>query len=101
MKRSVLFSCSALIATILLTTQLFAAAKVGDPAPAFTGTASDGKTYSLSSYQGKFVVLEWHNNGCPYTAKHYESGNMQKLQKEWTGKGVEWFTVISSAPGTQ
>jgi peroxiredoxin len=100
-KRSILFSCSALIATILLTTQLFAAAKVGDPAPAFTGTASDGKTYNLSNYQGKFVVLEWHNNGCPYTAKHYESGNMQKLQKEWTGKGVEWFTVISSAPGTQ
>jgi hypothetical protein len=46
-------------------------------------------------------VLEWHNNGCPYTRKHYESGNMQKLQKEWTGKGVIWFTVISSAPGTQ
>jgi peroxiredoxin len=100
MKRLILLSCSALIATVLLTTQLFAA-KVGDAAPAFTGTASDGKTYNLSSYQGKFVVLEWHNQGCPYTAKHYESGNMQKLQKEWTGKGVEWFTVISSAPGTQ
>ena len=26
---------------------------------------------------------------------------MQRLQKEWTGRGVEWFTVISSAPGTQ
>jgi hypothetical protein len=46
-------------------------------------------------------VLEWHNNGCPFTRKHYESGNMQNLQKEWTGKGVVWFTVISSAPGTQ
>jgi len=47
------------------------------------------------------VVLEWHNQGCPYTRKHYESGNMQRLQKEWTSKGVVWFTVISSAPGTQ
>src|SRR5262249_1086079 len=37
----------------------------------------------------------------PYTKKHYESGNMQRLQKEWTDKGVVWFTVISSAPGTQ
>ena len=101
MKRSILFSCSALIATILLTTQLFAAAKVGDPAPAFTGTASDGKSYNLSNYQGKFVVLEWHNNGCPYTAKHYESGNMQHLQNEWALRGVIWFTVISSAPGQQ
>ena len=26
---------------------------------------------------------------------------MQSLQKEWTAKGVVWFTVISSAPGTQ
>jgi hypothetical protein len=46
-------------------------------------------------------VLEWHNQGCPYTRKHYDSGNMQRLQKEWTSKGVVWFTVISSAPGTQ
>jgi hypothetical protein len=46
-------------------------------------------------------VLEWHNQGCPYTKKHYVSGNMQALQKEWTAKGVAWFTVISSAPGQQ
>jgi hypothetical protein len=26
---------------------------------------------------------------------------MQTLQKEWTAKGVVWFTVISSAPGKQ
>jgi hypothetical protein len=26
---------------------------------------------------------------------------MQKLQKQWTEHGVAWFTVISSAPGTQ
>jgi hypothetical protein len=26
---------------------------------------------------------------------------MQRLQKEWTSKGVVWFTVISSAPGKQ
>jgi len=77
------------------------AAKVGQPAPDFTGTASNGKTYHLADYQGKFVVLEWHNNGCPYTQKHYKSGNMQNLQKQWTAKGVVWFTVISSAPGKQ
>jgi hypothetical protein len=47
------------------------------------------------------VVLEWHNQGCPFTRKHYVSGNMQALQKEWTAKGVVWFTVISSAPGEQ
>ncbi|HLJ29804.1 MAG TPA: thioredoxin family protein [Candidatus Angelobacter sp.] len=77
------------------------AAKVGDPAPGFTANDSNGKTHRLSEYKGKYVVLEWHNQGCPYTRKHYESGNMQRLQKEWTGKGIVWFTVISSAPGTQ
>jgi hypothetical protein len=25
----------------------------------------------------------------------------KRLQKEWTGRGVVWFTVISSAPGQQ
>src|SRR5579859_1947941 len=73
------------------------AVKVGDPAPNFTGVDSNGKQQTLSAYRGKFVVLEWHNQGCPYTRKHYESGNMQRLQKEWTGKGVVWLTVISSA----
>jgi peroxiredoxin len=77
------------------------AVKVGDPAPGFTAVDSNGRQQSLASYKGKFVVLEWHNQGCPYTRKHYESGNMQRLQKEWTGKGVVWLTVISSAPGTQ
>lgn len=77
------------------------AARVGEPAPDFTGTDSHGQTHKLSDYRGKFVVLEWHNNGCPYTRKHYESGNMQNLQKEWTQKGVVWLTVISSAPDSQ
>jgi hypothetical protein len=26
---------------------------------------------------------------------------MQRLQKQWTGKGVVWFTILSSAPGKQ
>ena len=76
-------------------------ARVGAPAPDFTATDSHGQTESLAQYHGKFVVLEWHNQGCPYTQKHYESGNMQTLQKEWTGKGVAWFKVLSSAPGEQ
>src|SRR5882724_4095481 len=97
MQRSLLFI--ALIG-LLLVTPLFSA-RVGEPAPNFTAVDSNGKTRKLSDYRGKVVVLEWHNQGCPYTRKHYESGNMQALQKEWTAKGVVWLTVISSAPGTQ
>jgi peroxiredoxin len=77
------------------------AVRVGDPAPDFTATDSNGKSHKLSEYRGKFVVLEWTNNGCPYTRKHYTSGNMQHLQKEWTAKGVVWLTVLSSASGHQ
>src|SRR5277367_5991942 len=100
MKRSLLYSLFVAMA-VFIGWQLASAAKVGGAAPDFTGTASTGQAYHLADFRGKYVVLEWHNNGCPYTMKHYNSGNMQRLQKEWTAKGVVWFTVISSAPGTQ
>ena len=77
------------------------AAKVGEPAPAFSGVDVDGKAFNLADAKGKYVVLEWHNQGCPFVKKHYSSGNMQHLQEEWTGKGVTWVSVISSAPGKQ
>ena len=97
---SVLYST--LVALLLCTAPpLVSAAKVGAPAPEFTGTASNGKTVRLSDYRGKYVVLEWHNNGCPFVRKQYDSGNMQRLQKQWTSQGVVWFTVLSSAPGKQ
>jgi peroxiredoxin len=74
------------------------AAKVGEPAPAFSGKDADGKTVQLSQYKGKYVVLEWHNKDCPYVKAQYDGGNMQKTQKEWTDKGVVWLEVVSSAP---
>jgi peroxiredoxin len=76
------------------------AAKVGDAAPAFTGAGSDGKTYNLSDFKGKWVVLEWHNQNCPFVVSQYKS-KMEKLQDKWTKKGVVWFSVVSSAPGAE
>src|SRR5258708_38376704 len=73
----------------------------GSQAPDFKGTDSNGVAHTLSQYRGKYVVLEWANKGCPYDQKHYLSGNMENLQKEWTAKGVVWLSVISSAPGQQ
>ena len=92
---------TSLLMVLILFVASALAVKAGDQAPDFTGTDSHGQTHKLSEYRGKFVVLEWHNNGCPFTKKHYESGNMPRLQKEWTNKGVVWFTVISSSPGSQ
>jgi thioredoxin-related protein len=87
------------IAVIALVWVLAAhAATVGQAAPAFTGKDSQGNTESLGQYRGKYVVLEWTNRTCPFTKKHYDSGNMQALQQEWTGKGVIWLTVLSSSP---
>ncbi|MGB6692153.1 MAG: redoxin domain-containing protein [Terracidiphilus sp.] len=96
-----LSGCAVLAAALLPFTAAAQELRVGAPAPAFTATDSRGQAESLSEYRGKYVVLEWHNQGCPYTRKHYVSGNMQALQKEWTAKGVAWFTVISSSPGQQ
>ncbi len=78
-----------------------ATAKVGEAAPGFTVNATNGSPVSLASYKGKIVVLEWTNHDCPYVRKHYDSGNMQGLQREATGQGVVWLTVISSVQGTQ
>lgn len=78
-----------------------AAPATGAPAPQFTGTDANGATHRLSDYAGKIVVLEWTNNLCPFVQKHYNSGNMQRIQKEARAKGVVWFSVVSSAPGKE
>ena len=71
-----------------------------DPAPSFTLPAASGKSVSLDDYKGKYVVIEWWNNGCPYVRRHYK-GNMQELQKEFTADGAIWLTICPSAPGKQ
>ena len=94
-------SCAATIVVLSIGAQPAAAQRIGAPAPAFTLTDSNGKPVSLADFKGKTVVLEWTNHECPYVRKHYGGNNMQALQKKWTGKGIAWLTVISSAPGEQ
>src|ERR1700704_280557 len=99
MKTKLLLSAIACLAS----TSLFAADSppVGSNAPDFSVADSKGKTHSLSEYKGKYVVLEWFNPECPFVKKHYGPGNMQKLQEEYTSKGVVWLSVDSSAPGKE
>jgi len=79
-----------------------AAYKLGDTVPATLAfTDAEGATHTLGEYRGKPVVLEWTNAGCPFVRKHYDSGNMQQLQKSAAAKGAAWVSVISSAPGKQ
>ncbi|MGE4490640.1 MAG: thioredoxin family protein [Kiritimatiellales bacterium] len=70
-------------------------------APAFSLPDVNGTAHTLSQYAGEIVVLEWTNYDCPFVRKFYGTGTMQALQKKYTGKGVVWLSVCSSAPGKQ
>ena len=83
------------------TTEAHAVAKVGEKAPGFTLTDSEGEKHSLSDFEGKYVVLEWVNYDCPFVKKHYNSKNMQSLQNMAAEKEVVWLSICSSAPGKQ
>jgi len=79
------------------------AIETGSNAPEFEVAAAGSKIgkVKLSDFKSKIVVLEWLNHGCPFVRKHYDSGNMQALQKKYTSKNVIWWSIISSAPGKQ
>jgi len=90
-----------MIAAAALLLAALANATVGQPAPAFTATDSQGRTHNLSDFRGRTVVLEWTNAECPFVQKFYSGGDMQKLQAEARQQGVVWLTVNSGAPGKQ
>jgi peroxiredoxin len=92
---------SALAAAAILTlTAPAATANVaaGQSAPDFALADIQGKPQKLSAYRGKYVVLEWFNSECPFVQKHYDSGNMQSLQRRYVDKGVVWLTLNSTSP---
>ena len=96
------FSIATAFASILAVTAAQAnPAKVGDVAPAFTLTDSNGVEHSLADFAGKTVVLEWTNHECPFVKKHYASGNMQAQQTAATADGVVWLSINSAAAGKQ
>jgi peroxiredoxin len=75
--------------------------EVGKVSPNFSLPDTNGRTHSLADLKGKYVVLEWYQPDCPFVRKHYNSGNMQALQREYTAKGVAWLSIDSSAPGEE
>lgn len=85
----------------LLRAETITAPRPGVPAPLFTAQDIKGSTVNLHDFLGKTVILEWTNDGCPFVGKHYNSGNMQTLQRRFTAAGDVWLTIASSAPGEQ
>jgi peroxiredoxin len=98
MIRRVILSAGLLLSFVAASS---AEVSVGTQAPDFSLSDTHGKTVRLADFKGKYVVLEWYNPDCPFVRKHYNSGNMQALQKEFTSKGVVWLSVNSSAPGQE
>jgi len=99
----VVAAIAALVAGLVGILDVAAAAppQIGQPAPDFSAQDSKGDSLRLSDYKGKTVVLEWTNADCPYTRKHYSSGNMQSVQALAQKNGIVWLSIISSAPGKQ
>lgn len=78
-----------------------AAPAIGGAAPAFALPDQDGDTRRLADFRGRTVVLEWTNHDCPFVRKHYNSQNMQNLQRLAAERGVVWLTIASSPAGEQ
>lgn len=75
-----------------------ATAVVGEAAPDFTLTDTNGTTHTLSDYQGQIVVLEWTNPGCPFVVRHYADGTMPAL-RDRLGDDVVWLAINSTHAG--
>ena len=81
-----------------------APAQVGDPAPDFTLTDTEGNTHALSAYleDGKTVILEWFNPDCPFVQKHHKkTRSMAETSAAASEAGVVWLAINSNAPGKQ
>lgn len=93
MKRTVLI----LLSIASTTLHLLAGVKTGEKAPEFEAETAAGEAVSLSDFIGHYVVLEWLNHSCPFVHKHYESGNMQRLQQQFVSEGAVWLSIQSNA----
>ncbi len=97
MKRVVLSMVAVFVMSMLTAADARAGAKVGEAAPAFKLDDQSGQMHSLGDFDGKIVVLEWFNEGCPYVVKHYKNGDMNKLAEKYADKDVVWLAVNSTS----
>lgn len=70
--------------------------KINQTAPDFSLKDIADNLQTLEVYRGKIIVLEWFNYNCPFVKKYYENGDMQRLQKTYTEKGIIWLAINST-----
>jgi peroxiredoxin len=75
-----------------------AKAEIGKPAPDFTLKDTNGKSYTLSDFRGKNVVLEWINPDCPYCRRVMSTGVVANMLKELRSidKDIVYFAINST-----
>lgn len=89
------------LVTVFASVTANAEVELGKTAPEFKLVDTQGKTHALKDFKGKTVVLEWLNFDCPFVKKHYQSGNMPKLQEAETKGGTIWLSIVSSRKGKE
>ena len=92
---------TALFVALMMSIFTAAAVENGSMAPNFELKGADGKTYKLSDFKGKTVVIEAVNFQCPFVKKFYSVGKMQELQAQAKKDGIVWLSINSSAKGKQ
>ena len=76
-------------------------AKIGQAAPDFTLTDTDGKTVKLADFKGKTVVLEWFNPECPVVKGQHDGGCLKDCAAKATKDGIVWLAINSGGPGME
>lgn len=72
--------------------------QIGEQAPAFSLPATDGKTYALSDFNEKFLVIFFTCNHCPYVIGSDE--NTRKIVEQFQGSDVRFVAINSNSPNT-
>ena len=70
---------------------------LGRPAPDFSLPASDGKTYSLSQFKGKVVLVEFFAPWCPHCQD--DAPIVNKVYTDYKEKNVQVLAVSASPYG--
>jgi peroxiredoxin len=77
------------------------AATIGQAAPDFRLTSTDGQLISLKQFLGKTVVIEWFNPDCPFVKVAHREGKLGSRAALHVENGGIWLGVNSGAAGRQ
>ena len=72
--------------------------QIGDSPPPFSLPATDGKTYSLSQFDDKVLVVFFTCNHCPYVIGSDE--NTRKIVERFAPEGVKFVAINSNSKHT-